>query len=517
MARRSSTRRSRRARDAAVALGAGLCVCAALPPWGWWPLVLVGIVSFERLARERSPRARFTAAWWFGLGWLTPSTLWMWDFTKPGWIVAVLIMAAMVGVAGMAIPPAGWGRWLALPSALALVEYLRTVVPFGGVPLSTLPMALAASPLAPIARLGGGVALTVAAGALGVALGAAMDRRYRPAAIAAAVLAALAATTIALPRSDVVGSVDVAVVQGGGPQRTRAVNTSARAVFDRHVAATATVATPVDLVVWPENVVTVNQPLASTEEGATLRALAAELDAPILAGVVEGLGDGHFTNYSVVVDPSGALGDRYDKVRRVPFGEYIPFRRLVDALSGGAASRYVPNDAVVGTAPAVVGVDDLVVGVVISWEVFFERRARDAIGHGGEVLANPTNGSSYWLTIVQSQQVASSRLRAIESDRWVLQAAPTGFSAVVDPDGRVVERSAIGETRVLRAEVARRVGLTPAVRFGPAPWLGLTGLGLVGAWLAARRPRRRDGGDGQPSDGGSDVSRPHIAGAAGGP
>ena len=74
-------------------------------------------------------------------------------------------------------------------------------------------------------------------------------------------------------------------------------------------------------------------------------------------------------------------------------------------------------------------------GVAISWEVFFTQRVREGVQEGGEVVLNPTNGSSYWLTQVQSQQVASSQLRAIETGRWVLQAAPTGFSAVVDPDG----------------------------------------------------------------------------------
>jgi len=126
---------------------------------------------------------------------------------------------------------------------------------------------------------------------------------------------------------------------------------------------------------------------------------------------------------------------------------------------------------------------------VISWEIFFERRVRDAVRHRAELIANPTNGSSYWLTIVQSQQVASSRLRALASDRWVLQTAPTGFSAVVDPDGDVRQRSAVSERRVLQAEVTMRDGLTPAMRFGPLPWAGAA-LVLVGAgWLVDRRRR----------------------------
>ena len=81
----------------------------------------------------------------------------------------------------------------------------------------------------------------------------------------------------------------------------------------------------------------------------------------------------------------------------------------------------------------------------ISWEIFFDHRSRAAVRAGGQVLLNPTNGSSYWLTIVQSQQVASSRLRALETDRWVLQAAPTGFSALVTPDGDVLYRASVDQ------------------------------------------------------------------------
>ncbi|MEZ5231961.1 MAG: nitrilase-related carbon-nitrogen hydrolase [Acidimicrobiales bacterium] len=174
----------------------------------------------------------------------------------------------------------------------------------------------------------------------------------------------------------------------------------------------------------------------------------------------------------------------------MPFGEYVPFRATVDALSGGSVSRLVPSDAVAGTGPAIVETPEGLAGIVISWEVFFERRARDAIGNGGEILLNPTNGSSYWLTIVQSQQVASSRLRALETGRWVLQTAPTGFTAVVGPDGTVHQRTGVSEAAVLQQEITRRQGLTWSVRFGPWPALAVAGLLLLGAHLAARRDDR---------------------------
>ncbi|MEZ5237174.1 MAG: nitrilase-related carbon-nitrogen hydrolase [Acidimicrobiales bacterium] len=105
---------------------------------------------------------------------------------------------------------------------------------------------------------------------------------------------------------------------------------------------------------------------------------------------------------------------------------------------------------------------------------------------GGEMVLNPTNGASYSLTLVQSQQVANSRLRAIESGRWVLQAAPTGFSAVVDPSGEVLQRTAVSEQRVLYATIDRRSGSTIAQRTGLLLPSLLAAALLVAAWALAR-------------------------------
>lgn len=475
-------------RTAAALTGCGVAVALAMPPWGWWPLALVGLVGLDRLLDGRSAASRFRRGLLFGVAWFYPSTVWMLDFSQPGYLVAGFVLALFVATAAYAVPP-GPGRVLALPGAVALAELARSTIPFGGVPLSTLAMSQVASPLTPLCRLGGDVVLTLGLLGVVVALGASAARRWRAALLAVAAVVALLAVALAVPRAQDVDTIRVALVQGGGPQRTRATDTDAQDVFDRHVAATELIDGPVDLVVWPENVVNLDSPLAGSAAGRTLVELARRLDAPILAGVVEDVGPTRFTNYSVLVNPDGTFGDRYDKVLRVPFGEYVPFRSLLNRLSGGALDRFVPRDAIAGNRPAVVETRAGPVGVVISWEVFFERRVRDAARHGAELIANPTNGSSYWLTIVQSQQVASSRLRALASDRWVLQTAPTGFSAIVDPDGGVRQRSAVSEQRVLQAEVTMREGLDPAMRFGPLPWAGLA-LVLVGAgWLVERRRR----------------------------
>ena len=170
----------------------------------------------------------------------------------------------------------------------------------------------------------------------------------------------------------------------------------------------------------------------------------------------------------MIVTPDGEVTSRYDKVRRVPFGEYVPLRGLLDAL--GAPVDQVPNDAVPGTEPAYLDLPDGTrLGVVISWEVFFGGRARDGVREGADLVINPTNGASYSGTIVQTQQIASSRLRALETGRWVVQAAPTGFSAFVSPDGDVLERTAVSERAVIRHDVELRSGETWYTRLGDGP------------------------------------------------
>jgi apolipoprotein N-acyltransferase len=124
--------------------------------------------------------------------------------------------------------------------------------------------------------------------------------------------------------------------------------------------------------------------------------------------------------------------------------------------------------------------------VAISWEVFFGGRVREGVKHGGEVVINPTNGASYTGTILQTQQVASSRLRAIETGRWLVQASPTGFSEIVTPDGDVIDRTAVSERAIVRGSVERRTGRTWYVNLGDAPFIAALILVFAASWAAAR-------------------------------
>ena len=481
-------------RTAATAVGAGVLLALSVPPWGWWPLAFVAIAVLDRLLARQPPAARFWRTWGVAVTWLGISTAWMVDFTPPGYVIESTLFAAYYGVAALACPPDA-GRRLALPGALTLAELARWSFPFGGVPLSTFAMSQADSPLAPTVRTLGSLLLVAVVATVGVGLSAALDRAWRPVAGAAAFVALAVVGASVAPRGEGGEALEVAVVQGGGPQRTRAEDTDEREVFERHLEASEQVEGPVDLVLWPENVVNIDAPFDETREFDELSDLARELEAPLIVGVVEGFRD-RFYNFAAVFDARGELVDRFDKVQRVPFGEYVPLRAVLSELAGDALPA---RDAVAGDEPAVLDTPVGRLGVVISWEVFFDHRARDAASHGGEVILNPTNGSSYWLTLVQTQQVASSRLRALETGRWVVQAAPTGFSAYITPGGEVHQRTAVSERSVIQDTIELRTGETWATRVGHWPMVVLSLLALALA-RATSRPWRRRPGDRPPAE-----------------
>ena len=477
----------RRAVTALTCLGTGLLIAAALPPWGWWPLAFVGVACLDRIIADRPRGERFRRGTLIGLGLYFPSLAWMTDMTIPGYVIAVVAYAALFGLAVTVVPATAPGRWLALPGAIALTELLRWSWPFGGVPLSSFAVGQVAGPLAPVLRIGGALLLVEVTIIVGVAAAAVMSKRWRAAGLAVLVAAVAVGAAVALPRSEPVGEIRVALVQGGGPQGTRAWNTDERDVFDRHMAASELIDGPVDLVVWPEDVVDIAE-LSTSDEHEELAELAREVDAPLIVGVVEDAGPENFRNASVVYSPEGEVTDRYDKVHRVPFGEYVPLRALLEPFGGKSLTS---RDAIIGEEPALLETPAGPMSVAISWEIFFGDRVREGVQDGAEVVLNPTNGSSFTGTLVQTQQIASSRMRAIESDRWLGQVAPTGFSAVIDPDGNVVERSSVSEQVVLHETLERREGTTLYARLGMGPAVVVALASLALGWVVARR----QGGD----------------------
>ena len=419
----------------------------------------------------------------FGAGLFTPGLWWMGEFHAVGAALAIAVEASFVAVAAALVPPGRW-RMLALPGALVLADAARAVVPFGGVPLAGIGLGQVAGPLAGTARVGGELLVVGITAVAGVAMALVASRRWLAAVIALAVVVAGAVGGATAPDGDQGPTTRAAVVQGGGRRGFRGVESDPQAVLQAQLAASTLLRPPLALVVWPEDVVDVDVPLTQAPEGRAVADVARRTGSTVVAGVIESTGGRHFRNAAVAWSPAGDVVDRYEKVERVPFGEYIPLRGLVERLADVSA---VPRDATAGRGPAVLRTPAGPVGVVISYEVFFSARGRAATRSGGRLLNVPTNAASFSSGQVPAQEVAAARLRAIESGRDLLQAAPTGYSAHVDHRGRVLARTGLGRRQVLHRTVTMRSGRTVYAALGDAPVLALA-LGTVGAaWLGRRR------------------------------
>ena len=464
-------------------VAAGLLVAASMPPWGWWPLSFFGIALYASAARRRRTTSSFTTAFLFGLGWFLPAMAWMWFLSPPGYLIVVIFFASLHGIAARvaAMFHDGKTHTAALIVFHALAETLRLSIPFGGVPLATLAIAQADGPIAHLAPWLGVIGIST------VVLWLSMTQHRVRVALILLVLIGVASRLDGT--SNTGRTVHLTAIQGGGEQGTHAIDTDPRDVFLRHLSLTKSLQPDATrtAVVWPENVINISSfgLFLDSREYSELLAEARRLNVLFVVGITEDAGDKEFTNAQVVIDPVDGITSRYDKVRRVPFGEYMPMRPLLTRL--GAPTRLVPRDARSGEARGWIDIADERASVAISWEVFFGGRVNEGVSDGAGYIINPTNGSSFTWTILQTQQVASSRLRAQEQGRWLLQIAPTGFSGFVDPDGRVHDRTQISEATIIDRTIPVRTGRTLYSRLGNVVYIALL---IAGAVLITRRGRR---------------------------
>ena len=527
----------RRGGVALPSLAAGVCLALSLPPWGWWPLAFVGAALLFWRLYGLGARTRLLAGWLAGLGCFVPG---LFAFEKFNWYGALALMAVealSMALGALAVPPRR-GRLAAFTGAFTVLEAVRMAFPFGGLPIGGVFLGQAGGPLLGLARLGGPLLVTagvfLGGGALGqLALAAPARRPARadpggpgaPGAVGALVALVALVTLVALATAAPDGgrplrTVTAVAVQGGGRRGFTEAQVDPATVFAAQLQASAPLlARPdphLDLVVWPEDVLSLPGTLAGTPQAATMARLAGRLRATVVAGVTETLSARTFRNRIVAWGPGGHVVASYQKVHRVPFGEYIPFRGFFAHFANLDA---VPLDEVAGHGSGLLGTPAGPLGALDSFEVFYADRGRSAVRAGAELLVVPTNTSSYATSQVPDQEVAADRVQAVEEGRDLIQAAPTGYSTVVDNRGDVVARSVLGRPQLLRAAVALRSGATLYERLGDTPVLVLAAAAVALGWLGALRRRRADGPgartDGPGAPGAVTVTPRHEAGRHG--
>ena len=343
-----------------------------------------------------------------------------------------------------------------------------------------------------------GVSFLVAAPAAALAY-ARVERRPARRAIAVAGCAGLLGLvwlhgTIVLSRpAPAAAEIRIGLVQGNIRQDEKWDPARAQANLEAHMELTRVAADRgARFVIWPESALPFYFD-QSPELARELRDLARSRGIYLLFGNddVDGLGPGAPRIHvgAKMLSPDGQLAFRYHKIRLVPFGEYVPLQPLL-TLGGRFAARLVRGvgEFAPGTEPAVGRVAGHGISAFICYEAIFPDLVRQFRMRGAELLVNVTNDAWYGTTSAPYQHFAMAAFRAVENGVWLVRAANTGVTAVVDPRGRVVERTALFERTVLVRDVPLLAGGTFYSRHGDL--FGWTCLALAAALSAASYARR---------------------------
>ncbi len=499
----------------AAAILAGVLLPLAFQPLDWWPLVVPAVaLSLVSLRGRTLPQAFWlgltTGALFFGvhIQWITvylgpvplvALTLWM----AVWWGLGALLLALAWRWADPRMQ-GGLGAFLVLPLLLGalwtLRESLSSAVPWGGFAWGRLAHTQASSPLADTTSWVGLTGLTFLLAAVS-ALVAQLVLHHRTLVrrrltIGGAALIAL----VAIPAFPVVetGTVRVGAVQGASEAGLLAQYERGD-ILRQHLEATQALAgEDLDLLVWPENAAE----SFADEDPSTILALdrvVDAFDAPLVVGTVtrEGPGEAYDPdtdrtyNSLLLVEPGEGAVAEYRKRHPVPFAEYLPqrafFGPILDAMG---FLELIPRDySIDPTSANAFDIDGLQAGLAICFDIIDDRLAREMVlDHGAQIILAPTNTADFGRGSAETvQQLAIAQLRAVEAGRSLVNISTVGTSAMVLPDGTMVERLPQYEPGTMLADLPLSDTVTPGIRLGGwIEWalciggaLGLAALGAV--------------------------------------
>jgi apolipoprotein N-acyltransferase len=502
-----------------IAVAAGLIGVGAFPRFGVWPLAIISVALLSVALQGRRPRTGAWIGYLYGLAFTIPLLSWTGIYVGPGpWLILAAGESAFFAVLGAALTVGQRQRfapaWIA--ACWVLEEALRDRLPFGGFPWGRLAFSQSTSPLRWFAALGGAPLVTFAVALAGGALAGLVrldpwpaDRKawLAPKSAAATGLAVALAVPLIGGLSSLALKVHsdryetIAVIQGSVPDLGLDFEARAGQVLDNHVAQTMKLAAKIaagsvarpSLVIWPENASDLDpfeNPSVYTEIDHAVKAVG----APILVGaILDGPGPTHRRNVGIMWSPTTGPGSEYTKRHPVPFGEYIPLRSIAKLVSSDVS--LVERDMVAGTGNGLLTGGPFPIGDVICFEVAYDGLVRSSVRAGAQLLIVQTNNATFGHTAETYQQLAMSRLRAVETGRTVVQAATTGVSAVIAPDGHIMSRSgALYTADTLTVRVPLSSATTLATRLGAWPEYVLSAI-AVALLVAATITRLRERGN----------------------
>ena len=490
-----------------IAFAAGALSAFAMAPYDLWPLlgltlpVLVWLIDGAG-AGSAGLRAAFGAGWWFGFGYFLAGLYWtgmalLVEADKFAWLLPFAVLALPAGLAlfvgsGTALAHALWSRGptriLAFAAALTATEWLRGHI-LSGFPWNSFGQSLAAMPaLAQTASLIGLWGLTLIALvtlASPAVLADPPENSKRPLvlpAISVAILVSMAAFgfyRLGATETTWVDGVRLRIMQPNLPQDEKFRPAAKQKVLALYAAVSERATAPersglrdVTHLIWPESAF----PFFLEREPDALAAIADLLPPGVVlitgaARVEEAKPaekESRVYNSIRVIGDDGAILSTYDKVRLVPFGEFLPFQRLLESVGleqltrvrGGFTPGARRNALYVPRLPPA--------SPLICYEAIFPGSVLPE-GARPAWLLNVTNDAWFGITPGPYQHFSQVRLRTIEEGLPLVRAANNGISAVVDPVGRVVRRLPLGTEGILDSGLPKPLDSTLYSRLGDSP------------------------------------------------
>lgn len=508
-----------------IAFVAGLVLSVVFEPLAIGYVMPVALAGFALTTRGLRARRAWVPGLAFGVGFYFVTAYWMRpSIGTDAWIGMSIAEAAFYGLLGSASGVLQrlrhWPVWLA--AAWVTMEVIRSGWPFSGMPFGRLAFGVVDTPAAQALPYVGSVGLSFLLALVGFLLAWVILERDRSERLLALVLLVAVAGAVSLPELVPYSLADdgvatVAVVQGNVPGRGDDVLYDSAGLTDNHVRATIDLADdvragkqpPPDFVLWPENSTAVD-PFEPGPVNAGLTAAAKAIGVPVVVGGLVDAGPDHLLNQGIVWDPLTGPGERYTKWHPVVYGEYIPFRGFMNSLGLGDHSQLarVPRDMLSGTRKTPLPVNGIAIADSICFDIAYDDGIYAQVERGADLLTVQTSNASFIFTDQIDQQFAITRLRAIETGRWLAVASTNGISGVIRPDGSIAAVAQPRTTSVLVEDVALKTGRTPAVWLGAWPSRAFALLTLLGLGLGTIAYRRNGESSGRTTAARGAQSRP---------
>lgn len=477
-------------RSIILSILAGLILAAAMPKPGIWAAAWFGLVPLLLALRGSRPRDAAVYGLITGCAYYGIILFWLTIFGYLPWALVVLketfwLMLFAVIASWLMPERIGWWGYLAVPAAWTAIQWARLLGPLGftwgslaHTQADNLPIIQMASTTGPW-----GIDFLICLFSLalmGTFLAAHERRRFRPAGVIALVIGAVWIGGFAALDSGDSGyrGTKIAIIQGNTPHEINAppdYSVDSFRTYER-LSRRAAEGKP-DFIIWPET--TIPEDIAPDTWGALISRLARETGTGYIVGGYDASGQSESYNAAHFYDRTGRKLGVYHKVHLVPYGEYVPLRERMPWLK-----RYGIRDVDVrpGKSHNLVETDIGKLGTIICFESLFPAVARQEVSRGAEALVIITNDAWFLQTQAARHHMMMAKLRAVENRRWVVRAAATGISAVIDPYGRPQGELPVFTQGILTGSIARLQSLTPYARFGD--WFVFACLAILAGCLA---------------------------------